>query len=49
MKLNAYDLWCVKSNLNSIEQGADPKVIIATLRGNGYHKIADEVEKRMKE
>ena len=44
--MTAYNEWMVKSNLQRITDGADPKKIVKVLRYNGYEKVADEVEKR---
>jgi hypothetical protein len=44
----SYFQFMVNSNLRTIAEGADPKKTIATLRSNGYHKIAQEVENRLR-
>jgi len=43
MKLDAYDLWMVKKSLERIEQGDEST--ISTLKANGYHNVAKEVER----
>ncbi len=45
--MDAYDEWCVKSNLRTIAEGADPKEIVETLKQNGYQKVATELEKQL--
>ena len=44
--MDAYDWFMVNCNLRAIAKGADSKIIIQTLRNNGYNKVANEVEKQ---
>lgn len=44
MKLNPFELWMVKSNMNYIKtEGID--VVVTRLRNNGYNRVADAVQK----
>lgn len=45
MELDAYDRWCVKSNLDTINRGdKSAKELLAELRDNGYMRVAAAVE-----
>jgi hypothetical protein len=49
-ELSPYDRWMVKSNLKRIsEEGADPAQLVATLKQNGYLRVAEAVESALKE
>jgi sugar-specific transcriptional regulator TrmB len=41
--LTPFEEWCVRSNLKTIKSGVPAAVIIATVRANGYSKIADAI------
>lgn len=43
--LGPYECWMVKSNLERIHEGAKPQELVATLRANGYARIALAVDK----
>ena len=45
-KLTPYEVWMVKSNLETIRNGVSAAEQIAILRANGYLKVADAVEKQ---
>lgn len=48
--LSPYDRWMVKSNLKRIsEEGLDPAQLVATLKQNGYLRVAQAVEAALKE
>lgn len=43
--LNAYEEWCVRSNLRRIkEEGLDAADVVTLLRANGYPTVALAVE-----
>ena len=44
-KLTPYEVWMVKSNLETIRNGVSAAEQIAILRANGYLKVADAVER----
>lgn len=43
--LNAFENWMVKSNIQTIEDGAASATIIATVKANGYPTVAEAVAK----
>lgn len=44
--LDAFDRWCVRSNLARIASGeATAEETVQTLRANGYPSVADAVER----
>jgi hypothetical protein len=48
--LDAFDLWAINSNLKRIKDGeSTPENTINTLKANGYHRWAAEVEKQLRE
>lgn len=40
-----FERWMVASNLRSIQAGASKSQVLATLRANGYFRVAAAVEK----
>lgn len=42
--LDPVDQWMIKSNLKRIAAGTPAEQVIATLRHNGYFKVAVEAE-----
>lgn len=42
--LSPFEEWCVSSNLATIRSGTPKKLILATLRRNGYPQLAYAVE-----
>lgn len=48
--LTAIENWMVESNLKTIKkEGGKGKEIIATLKRNGYLRVAASVERRLKQ
>jgi alanine racemase len=47
-ELSPFERWMVRSNLQTIEAGADPERIIAILKVNGYPRIAEAVAEQLK-
>lgn len=47
-ELSPFECWMVRSNLKTIAAGANPEQIIATLKANGYPRIAEAVAEWLK-
>lgn len=43
-RLDAFERWMAQSNLERISDGEDRDTVVATLRANGYDRVADAVE-----
>jgi hypothetical protein len=41
-ELTAYELWMVKSNLQYVDRDGI-ELVVARLKANGYHRVADGV------
>lgn len=47
-ELSPFEKWMVRSNLKTIEGGESAEKIIATLRANGYIRVAEAVAEEIK-
>lgn len=45
--LDPFSQWMVRSNLRHIAAGEDAAIVIATIRHNGYHAVADAVAQQI--
>lgn len=47
-QLSPYELWMVASNLQTILDGMPESIVLATLRANGYLRVANALEQKLR-